>query len=269
MFVAVVPALNEEERVGRLLGRLLTLSSIKNIFVILNGSNLLTQEEVYTLYERNRGRITVVSFTQALGIDVPRSVGAKLAYMSGAPYTLFADGDLVGDITKELFRFMQETKANHVDLALMNCYPHRPRPHTLNEPMFFFRRRLNEKLNIENKIGVASPSHGPHIVSRRLLSLVPWADFSVPPTVLTHAVRHHLRIHIAGTIPHACLGSQIKNGTHSQLIVDTIVGDSLEATCMADQIERTRCFNGKYYLGYHPKRRFDILTQFLGGRLMV
>ena len=84
MFAAVVPVHNEELRVGCLLRRLLTLPDITKIFVIQNGSNLGTQAEVESVYAENKAKISVLHFREALGIDVPRAIGAKLVYESDA-----------------------------------------------------------------------------------------------------------------------------------------------------------------------------------------
>ncbi|MBS3902440.1 MAG: glycosyltransferase [Dethiobacter sp.] len=268
MFAAVVPVHNEELRVGRLLRRLLTLPSITKIFVIQNGSNQSTQAEVESVYAENRAKIKVLHFEEALGIDVPRAIGAKLVYESEAAYALFIDGDLVGEITSQLSEILSKTAMEKPDLALINCYPQSPPFETLNEPLFFFRRLLNKELGIYNDIGIASPSHGPHLVSRRLLSLAPWEDFCVPPTLLVHASFANFDIRIVGEIPHICLGSQIKNSTHSRQIVDTIVGDCLEALALAKRVTRRRDYEGKAYLGYHKIRRLDLLQQFLSGRLL-
>jgi glycosyltransferase involved in cell wall biosynthesis len=268
LFAAVVPVHNEELRVGSLLRRLLTLPSITKIFVIQNGSNQSTQTEVASVYGENRGRISVLNFTEALGIDVPRAIGAKLVYESDAAYALFIDGDLVGEITSQLSEILLKTATERPDLALINCYPQSPPLETQSEPLFFFRRLLNKALGIYHDIGIATPSHGPHLVSRRLLSLAPWEDFCVPPTLLVHASFANLDIRIVGEIPHICLGSQIKNSTHSQQIVDTIVGDCLEALALFKKVARNRDYEGKAYLGYHNKRRLDLLQQFLDGGLL-
>ncbi|MBS4008415.1 MAG: glycosyltransferase [Clostridium sp.] len=268
MFAAVVPVHNEELRVGGLLRRLLALPSITKIFVVENGSNQSTQAEVESVYHENTAKISVLRFKEALGIDVPRAIGAKLVYESTAAHALFIDGDLVGEITSQLSEILAKTAAESPDLALVNCYPQSPPIETLNEPLFFFRRLLNKELGIYNDIGIASPSHGPHLVSRRLLSLTPWEDFCVPPTLLVHASFANLDIRIVGEIPHICLGSQIKNSTHSKQIVDTIAGDCLEALALAKKETRSRNYEGKAYLGYHKKRRLDLLQQFLAGHLL-
>lgn len=263
MFAAVVPVYNEESRIGRLLRRLLALGPLTQIFVIQNGSNPATRAEVYQVYQANRQRIRLIHFEEPLGIDVPRAVGAKLAYAGGAAYALFVDGDLAGEITRELTTILSKTARLRPDLALINCYPQKPVIDSLNEPLFYFRRLLSEELGLAGKIGIASPSHGPHLVSRRMLALVPWEDFCVPPTLLTHAVLQNLTVSVVGAIPHIRLGSQIKSSTHSQLIVDTIAGDCLEALCLFYGRPRSRSHGSKIYLGYHRQRRIDLLHTFL------
>jgi glycosyltransferase involved in cell wall biosynthesis len=267
MICAIVPVYNEELRVGRLLGRLLTLSYINNIFVILNGSDDSTRAEVDEIYSKNQTRIHVIHFFEPLGIDVPRAVGANLAFNSGADYALFVDGDMVGEITGELSTLLARTIAKKPDLALTDCYPLPPAKELFAEPLFFFRRLLNQALGYE-RIGISSPSHGPHLVSRRMLHLVPWEDFCVPPTLLYYAYLHKLSVNIAASIPHIRLGSQIKNSIHSRMIVDTVSGDCLEALSLAEHRPRCRGYEGKAYLGYHKNRRFDLLSQFLAGRFM-
>jgi glycosyltransferase involved in cell wall biosynthesis len=263
MICAIVPVHNEESRVGRLLKRLLTLPPIQRIFVILNGSNLLTQEEVAAVYNMYPLRIRTVQFAEPLGIDVPRSVGARLALRAGAGYALFVDGDMVGEITGELWELLKFTSARKPDLALTDCYPDPPAAELLKKPHFLFRRLLNHALGYEASIGIASPSHGPHLVSRRMLMAIPAAEFSVPPTLLVYAHRFRMNVQVAGAIPHLRLGSQIKNGIHNRLIVDTVSGDCLEALCMAQNRPRSRQHNGKLYIGYHSHRRFDLLARYL------
>lgn len=268
MIAAVVPTLHEEKRIGRVLTGLLSIAAVSKVFVILNGSNELTRMAAGTAYAKNRGRITLVSFAEPLGIDVPRAVGAKLAHTAGAQYTLFIDGDMSGNLTEEISRLIAAAVAKKLDLALVDCYPQNQALQNLNEPIFMHRRLLNQTLGIFSGIGIATPSHGPHLVSRRMLSSVPWEDFAVPPTLLAHAVSQKFNVGIAGAIPHFLLGSPIKNGAHSHLIIETIVGDCLEALCMARRIPRERTDGEKTYIGYHDTRRFDLLSQFLAGRFM-
>ncbi|MPN14619.1 hypothetical protein SDC9_161946 [bioreactor metagenome] len=74
---------------------------------------------------------------------------------------------------------------------------------------------------------------------------------------------HKLRIDVATTIPHYRLGSSIKNQIHTNKIIDTIVGDCLEAIAVFKNEPRNRQFNNKSYIGYQSERRFDLLDHFL------
>ena len=268
MIVAIVPAQNEEYRLGRVLQHLLSIKYFSRIFVILNGSNKLTLQEAEQMQQQHPQCITLISFSLPLGIDVPRAVGANLAYTSGADYVLFVDGDMVGEYTAEITELLETAIRTELDLALLDCYPHLTELTTFTEPLFYYRHLVNQQLGLEEQIRIATPSHGPHLISRRLLQVVPWEDYAVPPTLLVHAVRHQLKIALAAAIPHAQLGSSIKNELHNKLITDTIIGDCLEALCMINHRPRSRYHAGKLYIGYHDSRRFDLLRQFLAGRIM-
>jgi len=263
MLTAIVPVKNEEERIGLLLQRLLSMEQVRQILVILNGSNEETRLEAEGVFLQAAAKIKLISFKEPLGIDVPRAIGARLALIGGLPYALFVDGDLVGEFMTELRELIVNSVSRRLDLALVDCYPY---GQALTGPLFHFRRLLNEELGFWPKLGIATPSHGPHLVSRRLLSAVPWEDFAVPPTLLVHARQNRLQVGIAGAIPHLQLGSSIKDTRHSQLIVDTISGDCLEALCLAGSRPRHREYAGKIYLGYHAGRRFDLLQTFLSGQ---
>lgn len=267
MLAAVIPARNEQHRVGRVLSRLMAIERIACIYVVLNGSDEQTVKEAGEMYVKDSKKVTLIRFREALGIDVPRAAGAYLSYAAGMSHVLFIDGDLVGEITADLNSLIKNSLDAGLDLGLLNCYPCQA-DSTGSPEMLYFRLLLGKELGFGEKLGVASPSHGPHIVSRRLLEATPWPDFAVPPTLLFHARRQKLKVGIAGEIPHARLGSSLKNQIHSHLVVDTIAGDCLEAACLWRGRPRSRQYNGKTYLGYHLARRFDLLAGFLGGRKM-
>lgn len=268
MITAVVPAQSEEYRVGRVLESLLAIDSIAEIFIILNGSDKTTRNVAESYLQLYPCKISLVSFAAPLGIDVPRAVGAKLAYARGADYALFIDGDMVGEIYRQLKSFLQKAVRKQLDLALLDCYPDEKHLIKLQEPVFFWRYRLNRELGLVESLNIATPSHGLHIVSRRMLASVPWQDFAVPPTLLVHSVLSGYRVEIAGQIAHIELGSSVKNPAHNRLIIDTIIGDCLEALCLWQHRPRSRYYDGKLYTGYHDRRRFDLLEQFLAGRMM-
>ena len=100
-------------------------------------------------------------------------------------------------------------------------------------------------------------------MSRRLLEAIPLREIAIPPVVMALARQAKLRLDVATTIPHYRLGSSIKNQIHTNKIIDTIVGDCLEAIAVFRGEARTRQWQNTTYLGYHSERRFDLLDLFL------
>ena len=152
---------------------------------------------------------------------------------------------------------------NKLDLGLTDCYPLPPRHIERCNPVFQWRLALNRALRLEKAIHLATPSHGPHAMSRTLLETVPLHELAVPPVALALARKRALKIGLAAVIPHHKLGSAVKGALHSEKIVDTIVGDCLEALAVYQGKPRERIWQGRTYLGYHAARRFDILDELL------
>ena len=259
MISVVVPARNEAERISTVL-RNLSLLPVDYIILIINGSQDTTLREVLDL--RNP-KLQLLHFDSALGIDVPRAIGAKVAYSIGSDTTLFVDGDMVGTFNENLIELINGVNLRHLDLALTNCYPTEPRHIERYNPTFHWRQMLNKELGLLKKIGLSTPAHGPHAVSRRFLEAVPFRELAVPPVAMALARKKKLKIDVATTLPHYRLGSSIKNQMHASKIIDTIVGDCLEAIAAYQGSERTRQWQEKLYIGYHGERRIDFIDHFL------
>lgn len=259
MISVVVPARNEAARISTVL-RNLSLLPVDYIMLIINGSQDTTLREVLDL--RNP-KLQLLHFDLALGIDVPRAIGAKVAYSIGSETVLFVDGDMVGTFNENLVELINGVSLRHLDLALTNCYPTEPRHIERYNPTFHWRQMLNKELGLFKKIGLSTPAHGPHAVSRRFLEVVPFRELAIPPVAMALARKHKLRIDVATTLPHYRLGSSIKNQLHASKIIDTIVGDCLEAIAVYQGNERERHWQGKSYVGYHAERRIDLIDQFL------
>ncbi len=259
MIYAIVPTQNEENRIGAVLRQLLDLN-IDSIVAVLNGSTDKTLQEI----NKNRSsNLELLYFNESLGIDIPRAIGAKYAYLNGARYVLFIDGDMVGNISNELNCLIQNTIKKNLDLGLTNCYPNLPTKNYLSRKITFFRQLLNNEIGLINKIGISVPSHGPHMVSRKLLTHVPFKELAVPPVEMVLAFKNGLNIDISVEIPHCLLGSSIKNHYHNQMITQTIAGDCLEALSVYQQKPRSRIYKNVEYIGYHKDRRCDMLANFL------
>lgn len=259
MITMVVPARNEAGRIATVLQNLGTLP-VDHIIVVANGSKDATMREILQL---RLPKLQIIYFNECLGIDVPRAIGAKVALSLGSDVIAFVDGDMVGTFNENLMELVDGVLLKHMDVALTNCYPSPPRHIERYNPTFQWRLNLNKELGLEKKVGLATPAHGPHAVSRRLLETIPFRELAIPPVVLALARVHKLKIDVATTIPHYRLGSSIKNQIHTNKIIDTIVGDCLEAIALFHNQSRTRQWQNTTYTGYHSERRFDLLELFL------
>ncbi|MGI6096955.1 MAG: glycosyltransferase family 2 protein [Dethiobacteria bacterium] len=259
MLVTVIPAQNEEKRIGVLLSHLRLFPEADDIVIILNGSQDNTRQ---VICESSDPRLRLLEFKESLGFDVPRAIGAKIALESGADKILFVDGDLIGNFTSELKQMFVTMEAKGYDLALTDCYPIKKATPPMVKKMLYYRQFLNTTIGYQN-LGVASPSHGPLLISRSLLEQVPLRELAIPPVFLALAAKKKAKIGIATAIPHLQLGSSIKNSEHSRLITETIIGDCLEAANLFLYQKRHRSDGRAIYVGYHNERRFDILDNFL------
>lgn len=259
MISAIIPLKNEAGRATILLQNL-ALLPIDHIILILNGCCDATAYETISLKMPN---LHFFYFRESLGIDIPRAIGAKAALALGSDAALFIDGDMIGTFNKNLLELIDAVTVKKIDLALTDCYPTPVRNIGRCNPAFRWRLKLNQELSLDQKINIASPSHGPHAVSKKFLTTVPMHEIAIPPVALAIAKRQRLQIGIGTTIPHAYLGSAAKDARHTARIIDTIVGDCIEAIAANKGEARSRCWQGKLYLGYHQERRFDILDEFL------
>lgn len=259
MITVVVPAQNEAGRIATVLQNLGTLP-IDHIILVVNGSKDATMREVLEL---RLPKLQLIYFHECLGIDIPRAIGAKMALSLGSDVVAFVDGDMVGTFNENLMELVDGILLKHLDLALTNCYPSPPRHIERYNPTFQWRLNLNREIGLEKKIGLATPAHGPHAVSRHLLKIIPLRELAIPPALLSLARIKKCKIDVATTIPHYRLGSSIKSQIHTNKIIDTIVGDCLEAITIFRNQPRTRQWQNKTYLGYNTERRFDLLDTFL------
>ena len=261
MLAAVVPVKNEAASVQKVLCTLLSLPA-DLIIPVLNGCTDGSAEKVRELREP---RIKPLYFSGALGIDLPRAAGAHRAYLAGAQGVLFVDGDMGGEIGDVLHRLADAVTREGTHLALTDCYPPQALAglSELATRLLSVRLALNRELGLDKDIGTASPSHGPHAVSRTFLERVPVWELAVPPVALALAVKSGLTVRVAATVPHARLGSPRRDAAHCHYIAETIIGDCLEALCVYQNRPRSRFCNHHLYLGYHPTRRFDLLERFL------
>ncbi|MTI83360.1 MAG: glycosyltransferase family 2 protein [Firmicutes bacterium] len=264
VIAAVIPSQNEILTIPKVLNSLKQVP-VDIIIPVINGT---TDGSLEFIRKLKGEQLYPVCFPEPLGIDVPRAIGAKIARDLKAFMVIFIDGDMSGDIGQNIKQLVESVLEDRLDLALTDCYPHsHPRYISpLAAKVLEFRKNLNIELSLGH-LGTASPSHGPHAISRRLLELTPVEYFALPPTLLVIAVQKDLKIGIGTSVAHSALGSQLKTSLHSSLIADTIVGDCIEASQLFKGLTRHRCRENNKYIGYHSTRRWDLLAKFLEHRI--
>ncbi|HHT62536.1 MAG: glycosyltransferase family 2 protein [Bacillota bacterium] len=264
MFAAVIPAQNENIRIKQVIQNLLKLP-LNFIIPVINGCHdntlgvclSLKSPKMYTLHS-----------PISLGIDVPRAVGAHFAHTLGATGVLFIDGDMNGNLTQPLNLLITAIKSG-TDCALTNCYPYIYSRHPLTKKVLKYREILNRKIGLFHQLGLATPSHGPHAVSRRLLDTIPIPSLAVPPVEIAYAKMAGLKIDVAAAVSHHQLGSRDKSLFHTKMVAHTIIGDCLEALALLNGTTRHRRDGGVTYDGYNPLRRFDLLEKFLNNEYQI
>ncbi|MDD4335513.1 MAG: glycosyltransferase [Desulfotomaculaceae bacterium] len=261
MIAAVMPVKDEEKRLKKTVETLLSVP-LDIIIPVINGSS---DRSCNIIRQVRSKRIQPLYFIEPLGIDIPRAIGAKAALDKGATAVLFLDGDMDGDIAKNLFDLVSAVYEKHADMVLTNCYPgdYITRLPKLAVEVLNARTRLNREIGLEETIGAASPSHGPHVVSRRFLLSVPLREIAIPPVSLALAAKRGLLVCVGTEIPHNELGSPVKDAAHADLIAGTIIGDCIEAQHVYRDTKRQRSSGSVEYEGYHSQRRWDLLAQFL------
>lgn len=254
MFAVVIPAKNEEMSILATLTTVLQLP-VSYIILVLNGCTDRTFELARSIPDP---RIHILYFTDSLGIDIPRAIGAIYARHLGVKGSLFVDGDMSGDICKNLVHLLTALESG-IDVALTNCYPYITSRQKLADLVLRFRAKLNRELDLFKSLGLATPTHGPHALSESALQLLPLTAIAIPPLTLYWAKKNGLNIKVATSIPHEALHSPRKHRRHARLIAETIIGDCLMGLALTQNKPQTRSLGKHQLLGYHPERRFDLL----------
>lgn len=260
MWTAIVPAYNEEKSISQVIHSL-NLADIKDIIIVANGCTDLTLE--LAIRHKENARLYIVEFPEPLGVDMPRAVGAVVAKKMNPVGAIFVDGDMKGNIAYNLISLKQGIEKG-TDMALTNCYPYIQYRSKLAKSVLKEREALNRKLGIFDKLGLATPSHGPHAISGKLLRALPPETIAIPPLSLAFAVLNFFEVGVTASISHQLLGSHARNNEHASQIAETIIGDCRQALnyCSYRSLEKTLLYSDNAD-GYRTKRRFDLLDNFL------
>ncbi len=252
---SVIPAQDEEKTIAHVITNCLSAGSTK-VLVVSNGTTDRTFEITQSYPDE---RVIAYHVAQPLGIDVPRAIGALIAYTGGADAILFCDGDLSGDLDKHLSALFGSMTWGY-DLSLTNCYP-RGLPYG-----GMAGRVIKERLAFNSHIGrgdlgAALMSHGPSCISRRFLDTLPCQVLAIPPLAQALAVKQGLTVKVGASLEHALLGSRERHGDHPDKIADLIIGDCIFARSVFSDTLPAKCMEVHPYTGLENTRRWDLLNQ--------
>lgn len=265
MIAAVVPVKNEATRLIRVLETLDSLP-INLILPVINGSGDGTLDVVIRTARGLSKPLSVIFSEQPLGHDVPRAIGARIAWEQRMNYILFVDGDMDGDLSRYLFSIIRNTINQKLDMSLTDCYLNAAPDNSLAELVVYFRRKLNQKIGLSKILSDASPSHGPLMISRKLMSYIPFRELAIPPVSLALSAKLGLKTGLGIRLPPYCLGDQYRSEKHSLRISKMIIGDCIEAMNVYDEKPRNRCLYAREFTGFHLERNWQLLDCFLGQR---
>ncbi|WP_054971943.1 glycosyltransferase family A protein [Paenibacillus sp. A3] len=216
----IVTAKNEERTIAAVLKEAGRLTD--ETYVIVNGSSDETFRQA-----RAASRAIVLSYPQALGHDVGRSVGAKLAR---ADILLFTDGDMPLP-AEQLVPFVHGIEQG-LDVALNDIYPYLG-SFGRQDTVTIMKRFLNMALDRPD-LKASSLTAVPHALSRRAVETLGLELLSVPPKAQALALLLKLRVGNAGQV-NVIRGNKRRklNSGRGNPVASMIVGDHLEALKLA------------------------------------
>lgn len=264
MIYTIIPCCNEAENIRKVLHSA-SKSNTDKILVVDNGSYDGTTK-IIKKYPSDK--IQLLSFNIPLGHDIPRAIGLFYALMEGGDYFVFLDGDMIG-ITKNDINTMIRSLKSGVDLSLTDCYCKGDMPTGLAQYILNFRKMLNIRLNIFDKIKYSTPSHGPHGISKKLAGSIPLEYISVPPLLLAYAAKNKYLIDIGLNKFHKDMVKEEDAGEHTLNMAETLIGDCICGIRSAANRPLSRKYDSIEFVGYHKNRRFDVLELITGQTVSI
>jgi len=177
----IIPVQNEASTIGTVIQQVRKIEPME-IIVVVNGS----ADDTAQIAAAHGARTIVVR--EALGNDVGRAIGAKLAR---GDILLFMDGDFVIP-PDQLFPFAHAVAANEGDLALNDLNHYLRLRYPLN---IVTATKYAVNLALERKeLGPASMVAVPHAMNSRLLASIHWSSLLSPVVAQVKAVLAGARV---------------------------------------------------------------------------
>lgn len=253
---AVVPAKNEEQRIGNAL-RQICRAGIRDAVIVMNGCRDQTYQAVNDTIKALDLQVLYVWESAPLGPDVARALGAMsaLRHVPSCQGLVIVDGDLLGSFGPSLADFLAEAMQERLDVLWSTRGG---------------RWRLDSELwdatlaRTHPSLRLTAPSECPLFVRKEVLQ-------TISPMLLAHPGRwfarcilaglDRVRIGLSGAWNGTCLGNPVRTALHQQRMAETLVGDALEGCSLLLHRKATRWLRGKFYDGYDSQRRIDLVER--------
>lgn len=210
----VIPFMNERRTIRRVIRQARAVHPSTEVIVVANGSSAKALDMVL------RSGAKVLSYSEPLGHDVGRSIGAQAAL---GEVLLFVDADIVLSAAS-LRPFVQAVLKGETDVAL-NDYSG-PTDKKEVHPVVLAKHALNAMLGQE-KLKGTSLTAIPHALSRKALMAIGSDSLAVPPLAQAKAIGRGLKVRAVHAVPVGRL-NPLRNERRFSLAA-VIVGDHLEA----------------------------------------
>jgi len=211
----VIPVMNESKTLASVIKEVRRIHKHMEVIVVANGSTD-GSAEIAQKFGAN-----VIRFSQSLGHDVGRSIGAQVAK---GRYVLFTDGDMVISSAK-LIPFIRALE-NGVDIAL-NKYLGAVRTSKVHR-VILAKHALNACLFRSELQGV-SLTTTPHAIKREALEKIGIENLAVPPKAQAIAIWLGLNIQPVQYINVGKINPQKRSKSGNNSLESLIIGDHLEA----------------------------------------
>ncbi|MCL6637865.1 MAG: hypothetical protein K6T26_07935 [Alicyclobacillus sp.] len=268
--------------------RQLHRAGVQVCITVLNGTAPPLAAAAATQQAANLGlHCTALTFSTALGPDVPRAIGAiaALRRKPEIPWLLFLDGDWQGGFGPMLGEWICHAESRPgvwFQAAPVHESLNPPSPGSLEPPSGScrgqtlirgdWRRAERPDLQVWQSAWLhpcwpgpgrgVNPAEPPWLIHRTVF-------VEISPLWLYHpglwyaccvaAAKHGLPLHIWQDWDSRCTGNPVRSAAHTQAMHDTLWGDALEAARLLLGQRPSRRWQGRELLGYHTQRRLDVL----------
>ncbi|KKO54344.1 hypothetical protein XI25_09570 [Paenibacillus sp. DMB20] len=214
---AIVMVMNEKDTILQVIEQLQRMPLHEMIFVV-NGST----DESFEMI-RNQSDATIVHYQRALGHDVGRAIGAKLA---DSDILLFLDGDFPV-MAEQLVPFIDAIERG-TDIALNNITPYiglfsgRDAVTTVKE---FLNRSMSR-----GDLEANSLTAVPHAMRKEAAGMIGYGNLAIPPKAQVIAIEKGLSISAPASVDVITRNRiRARNVGPNNVVSDMIIGDHIEA----------------------------------------